>query len=52
MVLIRFFGLFLGMFAPVYIFFYIPVVSCRLTEIGFVAYLVLGMGFFKATDLL
>lgn len=52
MVLIRFFGLFLGMFAPVYIFFFIPIVSCRLTEVGFVVYLVLGMGFLKATDLL
>lgn len=51
-VVIRFFGLFLGMFAPAYIFFCIPMVSCRLTEVELGAYLVLGMGFLKATDLL
>lgn len=49
---LRFFGLFVGMFVPMYIFFCIPAVSCKLTTMEFVIYLVLGMGFLKATDTL
>lgn len=52
MVAIQFLGLSAGIFGPLYIFFHLPLFSCRLTEIGFATYLLLGMIFFKGTDLL
>lgn len=51
-VVIRFFGLFGGMFGPLYVFFYLPLFPCRLTDLELGTYLVFGMVFLKGTDLL